>query len=172
MKNLLKSKRARVAVIVGGALGIVGIALAAFMLTATVTGNVTFRDQDANFRVAASGTVGTNGMDCTDTRVTDGNDLSINPVIARFTSPGQSPQVPAQQCRVAVRIDNIGAVPLRINGNFSPPTGIGFAFTGGPSDGVIAAGAAANYTIDLSVAAGSQPVAGPITGELSLTSAP
>ena len=172
MKNLLKSKRARIAVIVGGALGIVGIALAAFMLTATVTGGVTFRDQDADFRVAASGTVGTNGMDCTKTGVTDGNNVSVNPVVARFTSPGQLPQVPAQRCTVAVRIDNTGAVPLSVNGNFSAPAGIEFTFGGGPANGTIAAGSGAEYTINLSVAAGSQPVAGPIDGKLLLTSAP
>ena len=172
VKNLLKSKRARVAVIVGGALGIVGIALAAFVLTATVSGGVTFRDQDADFRVAASGTVGTNGMDCTNTGITDGNNISVNPVIARFTSPGQPPQVPAQRCTVAVRIDNTGDVPLGVNGNFSAPAGITPAFTGGPGNGVIAAGSGADYTITLTVADGSQPAQGPISGQLQLTSAP
>ena len=172
MKNLLKGKRARVAVIVGGALGIVGIALAAFLLTATVSGGVTFRDQDADFRVAASGTVGTGGMDCTNTRVTDGNNVSINPVIARFTSPGQPPEVPAQQCTVAVRIDNTGDVPLKVDGTFSTPSGVGYTFGGGPANGTIAAGSGADYTINLSVANGGQPAAGDITGELRLTSAP
>ncbi|MFC5063233.1 hypothetical protein [Actinomycetospora atypica] len=170
MKNLLKSKRARVAVIVGGALGIVGIALAAFLLTATVTGGVTFRDQNADFRVSASGTLGTNGMDCTNSRVTDGNNISINPVIARFTSPGKPAQVPAQQCTVAVRIDNTGSVPLAVDGTFSAPAGVTFAFGGGPANGSIPAGGRADYTVNLDVAAGSQPSAGLITGELRLTS--
>ena len=63
-------------------------------------------------------------------------------------------------------------MPLKVDGNFSAPAGVGFRFGGGPANGTIAAGGGADYTINLSVADGAQPVAGPITGQLQLTSAP
>lgn len=170
--NFLKSKRARVAAIIGAGLGIAGIALAAFLFTSTISGALGTSNGTADYSVDATASGAQGGMVCN----ADGNgrDVIVNPTVKQYTAvnaqSGGAAQVPAQECTITMTVTNTGTQALQ-------PTG--FAVNGaGPiqvqpqaAPGAINGGQSADYVVKLVVPQGTTPVTGgPITGQLTFTS--
>lgn len=168
--SFLKSKRAKVAGIIGAALGIVGIALAAFLFTSTISGTLGTDNRTADYSVDATA-AGDGTMVCN----ADGNgrDVIVNPTIRQYTATGATngnAQVPAQSCDVTMTVTNTGTQALQ-------PTG--FAVNGaGPiqvqptaAPGVIPGGQTGEYKVKLVVPQGNAPVTGgQITGQITFAS--
>jgi hypothetical protein len=170
--NFLKSKRARVSAIVGGFVGIIGIALAAFLITSEISGNVTFDDANVDYSVAVSSPTSTGGMVCNVDN--DERNITVSPVVKRFTSPGQTSEVRDQSCVVRIAVTNDGDVPLRVAGNgtalLAPQNGIAVTNpTANPGNGSVPVGGTAVYTVTL--VPGPNTTAGPITGQLQFEEA-
>lgn len=168
--RFLNTRPKKIAVAIGSCLAVAGIALAAFLLTSTIGGSVSFADSTADFAVSdASGTKTAGGMDCSAVSIgSNGKDLTINPVVSRATSPGQSPQVVAQNCTVTIKVKNTGSQALTVAGfELTTPNGVTVSDANG--EPTVGPGATVTYSGKFNVAEGADVEAGPIQGKLTLT---
>ena len=157
-----RKKAAVVAGIVGGLFGVAGIAVAAMLLTTTISGTVSFADTAATQTV--SDVSGTNdGLDCTSAAAANGGaGITVNPKIKRINQVQQ-----AGSCLITGTLNNTGQAALRLVsvGIDNTPPGYTLEFTNVTPGETIAGGASKVITVRLSATA-TAPV-GAFTAKLT-----
>lgn len=154
MNSIITRNRRKLTVgaIIGSILGVSGIAIAAILLTTTITGTIAYGETTVSSNVGASDAEGTGGVTCSATD--DGTAVALAVEIKTITGGGQTQSVPGS-CEVAVTVGNNGGEPVTVNGGGLVATLLpqGFGFVPGDSVATIAPGSEANFTGTLNVGA-------------------
>lgn len=155
-----KNRKRTLAAMLGGALGIVGIGLAAALLSISISGSTGYADTNGGIAIAAaSGTKGET-VDCTATTKVNDNAFRVRAVVQRVNG-----EVQPGSCELTVSIKNPGNTPVALTGaTLNVPGGWTWAATSAPT-GTIPAGDSVAFKAKLTASADA--AAGEVTGSIN-----
>lgn len=118
MTSLLSRNRRRLGIgaVVGTLLGVGGVALAAILLTTTVTGTVGYSGTVVASQLGNVSVTGDGGVSCSrDNRTKTDTSIAVNAEVQRLVGGGTAESVPGT-CLISLVINNTGAEPLTVVG--------------------------------------------------------
>lgn len=154
-----RNRKRTFAAILGGLLGLAGIALAAALLTATISGSTSYADTTGGFKIDAVTGSGNGSVNCADSAKVNDNEFRIRAVVKRVNG-----DVQPGSCQVKVNMSNPGNTAINFTGGgVTLPAGWSTSGESGPA--TLAPGVSGTYLVTLN--AGAQAEKGAITGSIT-----
>lgn len=154
-----KNRKRTFIALLGGALGLVGIGLAAALLTATISGSTSYADTTGGFKIDAVTGSNAGTVNCADSSKVNDNEFRIRAVVQRVNGVVQP-----GSCQIKVNMTNPGNTAINFTGGgVTLPAGWSTSGESGPT--TLAPGQTGTYTVTLN--ASDTAAKGEITGSIT-----